>query len=110
MLGKSTNLEDHHLAVVSLQVEGPGGGDEALGGADDVIAPAGHGVHHRHGLGPVGHGLQLRGETRDNQHATEKTTNELTTKTLLTLTVVKFSETDLSIIIYLLLFNWVCGS
>lgn len=55
------HLEDHDLAVISLQVEGPGGGDEALGGAHDVVAPAGHGLHHGGGLGPEGHGSELRG-------------------------------------------------
>lgn len=55
------HLEDHHLAVISLQVEGPGGGDEALGGAHDVVAPAGHGLHHGGGLGPEGHGSELWG-------------------------------------------------
>lgn len=39
-------LKHDNLAVVSLQVEGPGGGDEALGRADDVVAPTGHGFHH----------------------------------------------------------------
>lgn len=63
-----SHLEDHDFAIISLQVESPGGGDETLGGADDVIAPAGHSIHHRHRLRPVGHGLQLQEDTRDNQN------------------------------------------
>lgn len=58
-----SHLEDNHLAVVGLQVEGPGRGDEALSRADDVVKPARHGVHDRGGLGTVGHGLQLQGTT-----------------------------------------------
>lgn len=53
-------LENHDLAIVSLQVEGPGRGDEALSGADDVIAPAGHCLHHRGGLWAQSHGFQLQ--------------------------------------------------
>lgn len=53
-------LEDEHLAVVGLQVEGPSRGDEALSRADYVVTPAGHGVHDGGGHGTVGHGLQLQ--------------------------------------------------
>lgn len=53
-------LENHNLAIISLQVEGPGGGDEALSGADNVVAPTGHGLHHRWGLRAESHGLQLQ--------------------------------------------------
>lgn len=53
-------LENHDLAIVGLQVEGPGRGDEALSRADDVIAPAGHRLHHRGGLWAQSHGLQLQ--------------------------------------------------
>lgn len=64
------HLEDHDLAIISLQVEGPGGGDEALGGAHDVVAPAGHGLHHGGGLGPEGHGSELRGRGSARQDKT----------------------------------------
>lgn len=52
-------LKNHNLAIISLQVEGPGGGDEALGRADDVVAPTGHGFHHRGGLRAESHGSEL---------------------------------------------------
>lgn len=52
-------LKNYNLAIISLQVEGPGGGDEALGRADDVVAPTGHGLHHRGGLRAESHGLEL---------------------------------------------------
>lgn len=52
-------LKNHHFAIIGLQVERPSGGDEALGRADNVIAPTGHGLHHRGGLGAKGHGLKL---------------------------------------------------
>lgn len=52
-------LEHDNLPIISLQMEGPGGGNEALSGTDDVIAPAGEGIHYRDGLGAVGQGLQL---------------------------------------------------
>lgn len=54
-----TNLEHDDLPVVSLQVERPGGGNEALSGTHDVIAPTGKGIHYRDGLGAVGQGLEL---------------------------------------------------
>lgn len=52
-------LKNHNLAIISLQVEGPGGGDEALGRADDVVAPTGHGFHHRGGLRAESHSSEL---------------------------------------------------
>lgn len=58
---KQAHLENHDLPVIGLQVEGPGGGDEALGGAHDVVAPAGHGLHDGGGLGPQRHGSELQG-------------------------------------------------
>lgn len=61
-------LKHHNLAVVSLQVEGPGGGDEALGRADNVVAPAGHGLHHRGRLRAESHGSQLPGERQEDTH------------------------------------------
>lgn len=54
-------LENHNLAIISLQVERPGGGDEALSRADDFVAPTGHGLHHGGGLRAESHGLQLEG-------------------------------------------------
>lgn len=59
-------LKNHNLAIISLQVEGPGGGDEALGGADNVVAPTGHGLHHRGGLRAERHGLELRKREQEN--------------------------------------------
>lgn len=55
-----TNLEHNDLPIISLQVEGPGRRNEALGRTDDVIAPTRHGIHYRDGLGPVGQGLELQ--------------------------------------------------
>ena len=52
-------LENHNLAIISLQVESPGGGDEALRGADNIVAPARHGLHHRGGFRAESHGPQL---------------------------------------------------
>lgn len=40
------HLKHHDFAVVRLQVEGPGGGDEALGRADDVVAEGGDKIQH----------------------------------------------------------------
>jgi len=59
MGGGGSYLKNHDLAIIGLQVEGPGGGDEALGGADDVVAPTGHGLHHGGGLGAQSHGPEL---------------------------------------------------
>lgn len=53
------HLENHNLPVVGLQVKGPGGGDEALGGAHNIVAPAGHGLHHGGRLGAESHGSEL---------------------------------------------------
>ena len=53
-------LKNDNLAVISLQVEGPGGGDEALSRADNVVAPTGHGLHHRGGFRAESHGPELR--------------------------------------------------
>lgn len=61
-------LKHHNFPVVSLEVEGPGGGDEALGRADDIIAPAGHGLHHRGGLGAESHGSQLPSNKQEDTH------------------------------------------
>lgn len=58
-------LENHNLAIISLQVESPGGGDEALSRADDIVAPTGHGLHHRGGLRAESHGLQLEKRQQD---------------------------------------------
>lgn len=52
-------LKNHNFSIISLQVESPGGGDEALGRADDVVAPTGHGLHHRGGLRAESHGPEL---------------------------------------------------
>lgn len=43
------HLEHHDFAIVCLQVEGPGGGDEALGRADDVVAEGGDQIQHGKG-------------------------------------------------------------
>lgn len=59
-------LKHHNFAVISLQVEGPGRGDEALGRADNVVAPTGHGLHHRGRLGAESHGSQLPGERQED--------------------------------------------
>lgn len=40
------HLKHHDFAIVRLQVEGPGGGDEALGRADNVIAEGGDQIEH----------------------------------------------------------------
>lgn len=59
-----THLENNDFAIISLQIESPGGGDEALGRADDVVAPAGHSLHHRGRLWAQCHGLQLHKEKK----------------------------------------------
>ncbi len=59
LLWVESYLKNNNLAIIGLQVEGPGGGDEALGGADDVVAPTGHGLHHRGGLRAESHGSEL---------------------------------------------------
>lgn len=43
---KHPHLKHHDFAIICLQVEGPGGGDEALGRADDVVAEGGDQIEH----------------------------------------------------------------
>lgn len=40
------HLKHHNFAIICLQVEGPGGGDEALGRADNVVAEGGDQIQH----------------------------------------------------------------
>lgn len=55
-------LENDNFAVISLEVERPGGGDEAVGLIHHIIPKASdqsHGVQH---VNPGHHGLQLKRE------------------------------------------------